>query len=87
MLILGITLFMSCDKKKNDYVPLGGNSDQHVVVVKEFLQASGYTYVLVEEDSEEYWMAVSKMEVGPPESMFRHRLQTALSGISKELLS
>ena len=63
MLILGITLFMSCGKKKDEYVTLDTSSSQHEVVVKEVLQASGYTYVLVEEASKEYWMAVSKMEV------------------------
>ena len=84
-LILGITLFMSCGKKKNDYVPIGGNSDQHVVVVKEFLQASGYTYVLVEEESEEYWMAVSKIEVKAGDKMYYENAMEMKDFESKEL--
>ena len=49
LLILGITLFMSCGKKKDEYVAVGASSSQHEVIVKEFMQASGYTYVFFKE--------------------------------------
>jgi hypothetical protein len=85
ILILGITLFISCGKKKNEYVTVGMNSSQHEVVVKEFLQASGYTYVLVEEASEEYWMAVSKIEVEAGDKMYYETAMEMNDFESKEL--
>jgi hypothetical protein len=85
ILILGITLFMSCGKKKNEYAPVGASSDQHEVVVKEVLQASGYTYVLVEEASKEYWMAVSKTEVKPGDKMYYEAAMEMKDFESKEL--
>ena len=85
LLILGITLFMSCGKKKNDYIPVGGSTDQHVVVVKEFLQGSGYTYVLVEEESEKYWMALSKIEVKVGDKVYYENAMEMKDFESKEL--
>jgi len=85
LLILGITLFMSCGKKKDEYVAVGVSSDQHEVVVKEVLQASGYTYVLVEEASKEYWMAVSKIEVKAGDKVYYENAMEMKDFESKEL--
>lgn len=85
LLILGITLFMSCGKKKDEYVAVGASSSQHEVIVKEFMQASGYTYVLVEEDSKEYWMAVSKTEVEAGDKIYYETAMEMKDFESKEL--
>ena len=85
MLILGITLFMSCGKKKDEYVAVGASSAQHEVVVKEVLQASGYTYALVEEASKEYWMAVSKIEVKAGDKVYYENAMEMKDFESKEL--
>jgi hypothetical protein len=34
-------------------------SKQHIGVVKETMNAGGYTYMLVQENSEDYWVAVA----------------------------
>ena len=85
LLILGITLFMSCGKKKEEYVTVGMNSAQHEVVVKEVMQASGYTYVLVEEASKEYWLAVSKIDVSAGDKMYYETAMEMEDFESKEL--
>jgi hypothetical protein len=57
---------MSCDNKKKDYAPIQKTIDQYEVTIKEVLQTGTYTYLLVQETQEEYWMAVQKFnaEVG-----------------------
>lgn len=62
LLLLGITLFLSCNKKTKEYVPVGTSSSQHEVVVKEILDAGGYTYLLVDEADKEYWMAIAQTD-------------------------
>ncbi len=39
------------------------NPDSHQIKVKEVLQASGYTYLLVNEAKKEYWIAIPKTEI------------------------
>ena len=85
MLILAVIFFVSCKEKNKEYAPVISNGNQHEVVVKEFLQASGYTYLLVEEDDEEYWMAVAKTEVKPGEKMYYEDAMEMVDFESKEL--
>ena len=85
LLILGFTLFMSCGEKKSEYVKVGLSSSQHEVVVKEVLQASGYTYVLVEEASMEYWMAVTKVDVKAGDKIYYENAMEMQDFESKEL--
>ena len=61
-----LTILMSCDNKKKDYAPIQKTIDQDEVTIKEVLQTGTYTYLLVQETQEEYWMAVQKFnaEVG-----------------------
>lgn len=85
LLILGITFIVSCKEKNKEYAPVDSNVNQHEVVVKEFLQASGYTYILVEEDHEEYWMAVSKTEVKVGDKIYYENAMEMADFESKEL--
>jgi len=85
LLILAVIFFVSCKEKNKEYAPVISNGNQHEVVVKEFLQASGYTYLLVEEDDEEYWMAVAKTEVKPGEKMYYEDAMEMVDFESKEL--
>lgn len=85
LLILGITFFVSCKEKNKEYAPIGSNENQHEVVVKEFLQASGYTYLLVEEGQEEYWMAMAKAEVKTGDKLYYEDAMEMVDFESKEL--
>ena len=85
MLILAVIFFVSCKEKNKEYAPVISNGNQHEVVVKEFLQASGYTYLLVEEDGEEYWIAVAKTEAKPGDKMYYEDAMEMVDFESKEL--
>jgi len=49
--------FSSCQSNQNS-----SNPNEHKVVVAEVLQANEYTYLRVNENDKELWLAVSKME-------------------------
>jgi len=63
ILITGFILLLSCKEKNQEYVPLNNNSKAHQIKVKEVLQTGTYTYLFVNEDKEDYWIAVSKVDV------------------------
>jgi len=44
--------------------------DQHKVVVNEVLNTDRYTYLSVEEEGEDYWIAISKREVAEGETYY-----------------
>lgn len=66
VMMLGVVLMTSCVKKKKEAVqPLdtsAGSEMVHAVAVKKALQANAYTYLLVSEGDQDYWIAVDKME-------------------------
>ena len=49
--------FSSCQSNQNS-----SNPNEHKVVVAEVLQANEYTYLRVNENDKELWLAVPKME-------------------------
>ncbi len=63
ILVILISLsIIACNKEnpKNDAaVPAG----THKIVVKEFQNASGYTYILASEKGKDYWIAIKEMPV------------------------
>ena len=63
LLLLSITLLLSCESKKKDYAPLSKDIAQNEVVVNEVQQTGGYTYLLVQESNQEFWLAVTKTDV------------------------
>ncbi len=84
-LIFCITLLMSCESKKKDYAPLKKEIAQNEVVVKEVQQTSDYTYLLVQESNQEYWMAVSKTEAEVGEKIYFTEAMEMNNFESKEL--
>lgn len=70
LLVFCIALLMSCNNKKKEYAPISTNIAQNEVIVKEVQQTSGYTYVLVQESDQEFWMAISKTEVAVGEKLY-----------------
>ena len=85
LLILSITLLLSCESKKKDYAPLSKDMAQNEVVVNEVQQTSGYTYVLVQESNREFWLAVSKIDVKVGEKLYFTEAMEMKDFESKEL--
>jgi len=64
----------SCNSGKSSAAPVIASSsesqDIHKVVVKEVLQTTKYTYLLVDEGGTENWLALPKMEAQPGETYY-----------------
>jgi hypothetical protein len=60
------TLFISCQPKQNVQLKPG----VHKIVVKEVIQTNNYTYLLVEENDADKWLAVSQMEANKGETYY-----------------
>jgi hypothetical protein len=60
ILALSFSVFFSCGKKEKEYSRVANSNTEHAVTVEQVQNAGGYTYLLVEEDGESYWIAVSK---------------------------
>ncbi|MFZ4546913.1 MAG: hypothetical protein ACOYN4_05750 [Bacteroidales bacterium] len=60
----------ACQQGQNSQVQAQGAAGVHKVLVKEVLQTSKYTYLLVVENSEENWLALPKMEASTGETYY-----------------
>lgn len=80
-----IAMLLSCENKKKDYAPVQKEIAQNEVVVKEIEQTSGYTYLLVMDRGQEYWMAVSKMDIKEGEKLYYQQAMEMKDFESKEL--
>lgn len=85
LLILSITLLMSCESKKKDYAPVSKDIGQNEVVVNEVQQASDYTYILAQDSNQEFWLAVSKTDVKVGEKLYFTQAMEMKDFESKEL--
>lgn len=62
LIMVAVLLMVSCVRKNNQ--PEQATAvDERVFEVSEVVQASGYTYLKVKENSDEKWMAVTKQDV------------------------
>ena len=61
-IIISFVFLSSCKDKNKEYAPLNKGPKAHQIKVKEVLQASTYTYLFVNENKEDYWIAVSKVD-------------------------
>ncbi len=67
-LILSVALLVSCNtQKKQEYKavdsPKAAHKNMHKVMVKEVLQTSSYSYFLVTETNQDFWIATSKVDI------------------------
>jgi hypothetical protein len=62
LIIAAVVIASSC-VRKNNQAEQAAVVDQRVFEVAEVVQASGYTYLKVKENSDEKWMAVSKQDI------------------------
>ncbi len=78
--------FTSCDGTTNQTTTTVTSSFENSGVIKEVIQVSSYTYCLVKEGSDEYWIAISKMPVKEGQTLYYDRGTDAMQEFfSKEL--
>ena len=85
IMVLGLALLTSCNSSSNQTEQSNENTSARHFEVKEILQTSGYTYLFVEEKSQEYWMAVSRMDVKVGDDFYYESGLEMLDFNSKEL--
>ncbi|MEI6172899.1 MAG: hypothetical protein WCR01_04055 [Bacteroidota bacterium] len=86
LLILGIffvltTCYRSGEKSKGATLPPG----THGVVVTEVIQTSNYTYLQVEENKNNFWIAIVKIAIKQGDSLYYSRASEMKNFLSKEL--
>ena len=79
MLIGMIMTMMSCQIKNKE------KSDSHKVVVKEVIQTSIYTYLLVEEAGKDQWVATASLDAKPGETYYYNEGLNMTNFESREL--
>ena len=85
IVIISAFLVSSCKNNRETYSPLSNNSSIHKVSVKEILQGGNYTFLLVIENKEEYWMAVSKTDTKVKDILYYKNALLMRDFESKEL--
>jgi hypothetical protein len=63
-------LFISCQSKQNSRSSAQEQPGVHKVVVKEVMQTNNYTYLNVDENGADKWLAVSKMQANQGETYY-----------------
>ena len=74
-----------CQPGQNSQAIAQGTADVHKVIVKEVLQTSSYTYLLVTENKDEIWLALPKMEASAGETNYYRNGFKMIDFESKEL--
>ena len=62
VMLISTILLVSCNKEEKKYVPLIKKSTLHQVKIIEVIQGGAYTFLFVNENDQDYWMAVSKID-------------------------
>jgi len=85
LLISLAILTVSCESNNSTKKNKIKNPNQHEVVVKEVVQTSSYTYLLLEEENAQYWAAVSKAEIEEGKTYYYDSFMEMKDFPSKEL--
>ena len=78
-------LISACDSGTTAVRQKVKNPNLHTVVVKEVVQTSSYTYMLLQEEDAEYWGAVAKTEVEEGKTYYYDSFMEMKDFPSKEL--
>jgi hypothetical protein len=84
-IIISFVFLSSCKDKNHEYAPLNNKTKAHQIKVKEVLQASTYTYLFVNENKEDYWIAVSKVDIKVDDHLFYNKALEMKDFKSEEL--
>ncbi|HSD64123.1 MAG TPA: hypothetical protein VLB50_10005, partial [Ignavibacteriaceae bacterium] len=68
-LIITMITFTSCENKKEE-PNTNLTAGTHKIEVSDFIQTPNYTYILASENSNEYWIAVPKMDAQKGEVLY-----------------
>lgn len=88
IVVIAVVLFSCKDKQgysKINNAPATTENPVHKIVVNEFMDAAGYTYINVTEGNEQYWMAIPSMVVKKDETYFYKSGMVMKDFESKEL--
>lgn len=85
IMVLGLALLTSCNSSSKQSEQSNSTISSRHFEVKEILQTSSYTYLFVEEKGQEYWMAVSRLEVKVGDDFYYETGLEMLDFNSKEL--
>lgn len=85
-MFIGIALLLfGCQSNSSTKTNKVKNPNQHEVVVKEVIQTSSYTYILLQEENAQYWAAVSKAEIEEGKTYYYDSFMEMKDFPSKEL--
>jgi len=88
IVVIAVVLFSCKDKQgytKMDNTQVAVENPIHKIVVNEFMDAAGYTYINVTEGNEKYWMAIPNTVVKKGETYFYKSGMVMKDFESKEL--
>ena len=77
--------FSTGEKTNETAAEAPSSSNYHHVKVKEFLQTNAYTYLFVSENSEEFWIAVRKLDAKVGDDVYYEKSLVMKDFKSKEL--
>lgn len=84
-IIISFVFLSSCKDKNKEYAPLNNKPKAHQIKVKEVLQAGTYTYLFVNENKEDYWIAVSKVDIKVDDHLYYNKALEMKDFKSEEL--
>ncbi|NOU48840.1 MAG: hypothetical protein HOO86_17520 [Bacteroidales bacterium] len=84
--VISLFLLASCEQGGSK-VSYKVDPNDHEVRVKEVLQASAYTYLLVKENGDEYWIAVSRMDNAAEGNVFHYNKSMEMKNFTSKDLS
>ncbi|WP_445955053.1 GW dipeptide domain-containing protein [Yeosuana sp.] len=83
--IFSLITLTSCNDKNKKHKTANSDPASHHVKVKEVLQTDTYTYLFVNENDEDYWMATGKMEPKVNSDLYYKNAFEMIDFKSKEL--
>ena len=83
--IISFVLLSSCKEKNKEYAPLNSSSQAHQIKVKEVLHTGTYTYLFVNENKDNYWIAVSKADIKVDDHLYYNKALEMIDFKSEEL--
>ena len=83
--ILMALLIFACQKNDEQELQSAEKTNDHKVIVNEVIQTGSYTYLRVSENSQDHWLAVSKMQVKVGATLYYNTAMEMKNFESKQL--
>ena len=82
---LSLFFILSCGKKEKEYVRIASPDIERAVTIEKIEDAGGYSYLLVEEEGVDYWIAVAEQDFQEGEKLYFSNFMEMREFKSKEL--